>query len=79
MKIGLDLEMKATFEYSISKYVLISIQMSRFVFIRDVCIWFGFTCQQEAPPPRYLSRCCDSFGTCGAARALPEAHHETND
>ncbi len=30
--------------------------MSRFVFIRKVQIWFGFTCQQVPPPPRYLSR-----------------------
>ena len=57
MKIGLDLEIKARIEYSISKYVLISTQISRCVFIGKVRIWFGFTCQQEAPPPRYLSRC----------------------
>ena len=34
MKIGLDLEIKARFENSMSKYVLISIQISRFAFIR---------------------------------------------
>ena len=26
------------------------------MFIRKVQIWFGFTCQQVPPPPRYLSR-----------------------
>jgi hypothetical protein len=56
MEISFDSEMKARFVYSMSKYVFLSIQINRFVFIRRVEIWFGFTCQQVPPPPRYLSR-----------------------
>ena len=67
MNIGLGLENRARFEYGISKNFFLSFQMSRFLCIRKVWIWCGFTCQQVPPPPRYLSR------RSGCRAVAPEA------
>ena len=56
MKIGLDLEMEAGFEYSTSKYVFLSIQMGRFFRSKTpVLVWFYLLAGTSDPKVSFKS------------------------